>query len=155
MGLNCVKLRGEESCEPILKVEKLTGRRVQVSLVQSTITSYISLTPGGDVCWSRAGRGGRVHRGQVRDSCPPGASPPLHVCFHHLESGVGIGALSLDGGSRALRQYYRAPRQKTVSRPRALDGRRRRFVRFTRHSSPWHAVSSTTVSPLSLVGFKG
>lgn len=88
------------------------------------------LTPGGDVYpalvsrasgWPGASRPGK---GQLSTRC----HSPLQCVFHHLDPPVGIGAVSLDAGSRALRQYSRAPRQKTVSRLRALDGRRRRFA---------------------------
>lgn len=67
--------------------------------------------------WPGASRPGK---GQLSTRCQ--STPPRTSTF----GTVGIRPVSLDAGSRALRQYSRAPRQKTVSRPRALDGARRR-----------------------------
>lgn len=88
-------------------------RSVRISELRATDVSPVS----------RIGVAGCIG-GQVRGSCPPGANPPLHAS--PPRGTVGIRAVSLGAGSRALRQYSRAPRQETVSRPRALDGARRR-----------------------------
>lgn len=109
--------------DPSLEVE-INREESGSSLFQSAIALRYIPTPGDDVSpvsralgWPGASRPGKGQLSTRCQSTPPRAS---------TSGTVGIRPVGLGAGSRALRQYSRAPRQETVSRPRALDGACRR-----------------------------